>query len=82
MKHWKTNEEMGNGFIHTKKEHKDYGYNYLQRIAEHECNTMRTAYLIRDQWTLAQLKELKVTLDNEILEKEEKIQSEINFLHS
>ena len=83
MKHWRTNEEMGDGFTHTKREHKKFEYNYLERVAKHECNTMRTAYLIRDYWTLAQLRELKIMLDNEIVEKEEKIEAEAEaFLYS
>lgn len=70
MKHWVTNEEMGSGFKYSKKTHEAYHYNSLEKISEHELNIMRTRYLIRDWWSLDQLKELKEFLDNEIEEKE------------
>ena len=66
MKHWKTNEEMGSGFKYSKKTHKRDCYNSLEKISKHEYNTMRTSYLIRDWWSLYQLKELRDFLDDEI----------------
>ena len=30
MKHWKTKEEMGSGFQHTEKQHKEFEYNSLE----------------------------------------------------
>ena len=59
MKHWKTKEEMGKGFSFTEKQHKEYEYNSLINVCNHEKNLMRTFYLIRDVWTNAQLKELQ-----------------------
>tara|TARA_Y100000114_G_scaffold140573_1_gene145572 strand:- start:303 stop:524 length:222 start_codon:yes stop_codon:yes gene_type:complete len=70
MKHWKTNEKMGKGFYHTKKEHKKYNYNYLVYVEKHERNTLRTHYLIRDIWNIEQLKELKEFLEEQITERE------------
>ena len=46
MIHWKTNEQMGNGFQHTKKQHKEFEYNSLIQVEPHEKNLMRTYYLI------------------------------------
>ena len=69
MKHWLTKEEMGRGFAHTQKEHKEYEYNSLVNVCEHEKNIMRTLYLIRDVWTNEQLKELQTEL-NQHLERE------------
>ncbi len=71
MKHWKTKEEMGEGFSHTKKEHKEYEYNYLMNVNLYEKNTMRTHYLIRDVWNKKQLIELKDFLDEQIEERKE-----------
>ena len=71
MKHWKTKEEMGKGFSHTKKEHEKYGYNYLMNVENHERNTMRTHYLIRDIWSKKQLIELKEFLEEQISERED-----------
>ena len=70
MKHWKTNEEMGSGFKFDKKTHEQFHYNCLEKISKHELNIMRTKYLIRDFWTLYQLKQLKEFLDNEIENRE------------
>ena len=66
MKHWKTNEEMGSGFKYSKRTHKRDRYNFLEKISKHEYNIMRTNYLIRDWWSLDQLKELRDFLDGEI----------------
>ena len=71
MKHWKTEEEMGEGFQHTEKEHKEFEYNSLEETKPHEKNTMRTMYLIRDVWNKKQLIELKDFLDEQIKEREE-----------
>ena len=72
MLHWKTKEEMGEGYQLNQDEHKDNEYNYLAVLDEHETNTMRTMYLIRDAgWTRKQLIDLKVHLDDAIMETEE-----------
>jgi hypothetical protein len=70
MKHWKTKEEMGEGFSFTEKQHKKYEYNSLVNVCNHEKNLMRTFYLIRDVWTNPQLKELQRELDQELNERE------------
>ena len=70
MKHWKTNEEMGEGFSHTKKEHEKSCYNYLVNVEKHELNTLRTHYLIRDVWNKDQLIKLKQFLEEQISERE------------
>ena len=70
MKHWATNEEMGSGFKFDKKTHEQFYYNCLVKISKHERNIERTTYLIRDWWTLYQLKQLKEFLDNEIENRE------------
>ena len=57
MLHWKTREEMGEG------------YQYNQD--EHETNTMRTKYLIRDLWDINKLLDLKNHLDDIILERKQ-----------
>ena len=36
MIHWKTNEQMGDGFQHTKKQHKDFEYNSLIKVKPYE----------------------------------------------
>ena len=59
MLHWKTNEEMGNGYQYNEKEHQELSYNSLLTIDKHEENTMRTNYLVRDIWNDKQLAELK-----------------------
>ena len=72
MKHWATKEEMGNGYQHNQKQHKEFSYNALLKIEKHEETTMRTMYLIRDAgWTHKQLVELKVHLDDAIMESKE-----------
>ena len=50
---------MGSGFKFDKGTHEQFHYNCLEKISKHELNTMRTKYLIRDFWTLYQLKQLK-----------------------
>ena len=69
MKHWKTKEEMGEGFEYNEKEHKEKKCNALWDIKPEEKNIMRTKYLIRDVWKSKQLKELKDFLDEKIEEK-------------
>jgi hypothetical protein len=71
MKHWKTKEEMGEGFEYNEKEHKENEYNALWDMKPEEKNTMRTKYLIRDCWTNTQLLELKKHIDEVIEEKKE-----------
>jgi len=72
MKHWATKKEMGNGYQYNQKEHKEFQYNSLLKLEKHEENTMRTMYLIRDAgWTHKQLIDLKVHLDDAIMETEE-----------
>ena len=53
-----------------KKTHKEFYYNCLVKISKHERNIERTTYLIRDWWSLNQLKDLKEFLDNEIEDRE------------
>ena len=59
MLHWKTNEEMGNGYQYNEQEHQGLSYNSLLTVDKHEENTMRTNYLVRDIWNDKQLAELK-----------------------
>lgn len=68
MIHWKTKEEMGEGFIYDELEHKENDYNHLTNIEKHEENTRRTKYLMRDIWSIEQLKELQEYL-NELIEE-------------
>ena len=69
MKHWYTKEEMGEGFYYNQEEHNTYQYNSLITLDEHERNTMRTKYLIRDVWDMEKLLDLKKHLDNIILDR-------------
>jgi len=69
MRHWKTKEEMGDGYQYNEKEHTENEYNSLVVIDEHETNTMRTKYLIRDIWDKDTLVELKDYLDDIIQDK-------------
>ena len=71
MLHWKTKQEMGEGYQLNQDEHKDNEYNYLVVIDEHENNTMRTKYLIRDGWELEELIDLKIHLDDIINERKQ-----------
>jgi len=59
MIHWKTKQEMGNGYQYNEQEHKDLSYNSLMTVDKHEENTMRTNYLIRDIWNDKQIIELR-----------------------
>jgi hypothetical protein len=69
MLHWKTKQEMGEGYQYNQDEHNDNEYNSLVVIDGHETNTMRTKYLIRDVWELEKLIELKIHLDDIINER-------------
>jgi len=71
MIHWKTKQEMGEGYQHNQDEHNDNEYNSLIVIDEHETNTMRTKYLIRDVWELEELIDLKIHLDDIINERKQ-----------
>tara|TARA_R100001443_G_scaffold1396_2_gene5212 strand:- start:212 stop:700 length:489 start_codon:yes stop_codon:yes gene_type:complete len=70
MKHWRTKEEMGEGFQFNEKDHMENEYNSLEKFEEHEKNLMRTFYLIRDVWTYKQLIQLRNVLDDIIEDKE------------
>jgi len=67
MIHWKTKEEMGDGFQFTQSEHSEVQYNALTKVETHEKNTMRTKYLVRDWWSDDQIVELRDYI-NSILE--------------
>jgi len=69
MKHWKTKNEMGNGFQYDEKEHEKLEYNSLIKIENHEKNIMRTIYLVRDVWDKKQLIELRDFINQEIENK-------------
>ena len=68
MRHWKTKEEMGAGFSHTQKQHKEFEYNSLIKVKPYEQNIMRTFYLCRDIWTQEQRVELRDYLNDLIVE--------------
>ena len=59
MIHWKTKEEMGEGYQFEQSEHSEVQYNSLIFVEPHEENTMRTNYLVRDWWSDKQLTELR-----------------------
>lgn len=69
MIHWKTKEEMGDGFMFNKADHLDAQYNSLQVISTHEKNIMRTKYLVRDWWTTKQLEELRDFINETLIER-------------
>jgi len=71
MLHWKTKEEMGEGYQYNQDEHNDNEYNSLVVIDEHETNNMRTKYLIRDVWDMDTLLDLKIHLDDIINERKQ-----------
>jgi hypothetical protein len=62
---------MGEGYQYNQDEHNDNEYNSLVVIDEHETNTMRTKYLIRDVWELEELIDLKIHLDDIINERKQ-----------
>ena len=55
MQHWKTNEEMGEGWSHSRSEHEKSSYNYLENPRKDELILLRTTFLIRDVWTPFQI---------------------------
>lgn len=71
MKHWKTKEDMGEGYQFNQKDHMENGYNSLiwDKIPSHEKNVMRTFYLIRDVWDRERKLKLKNFLDNNLNEE-------------
>ena len=71
MKHWKTKQEMGSGFSHTQKQHKEFEYNSLIKVKPYEKNIMRTYYLCRDIWSQKQRIMLKDYLEEQIKYSEE-----------
>ncbi len=71
MIHWKTKQEMGEGYQYNQDEHNDNEYNSLVVIDEHETNNMRTKYLIRDVWDMDTLLDLKIHLDDIINERKQ-----------
>ena len=70
MLHYKTKEQMGEGFAFNEKDHKSNEYNSLVSPYAFEQNTMRTKYLIRDIWDLEQLHSLQEFLKEEISNRE------------
>ena len=71
MKHWKTKEEMGEGFQHNEDEHHDCEYNSLIRPYPEDDNTMRTKYIIQDIWTNTQIKDIVSHCLNTLEQREE-----------
>ena len=69
MIHWKTKEEMGDGFQFVKSEHLEVKYNALVNVETHEKNTMRTKYLVRDWWNNRQLLELRDFITDTLAER-------------
>ena len=69
MLHWKTREEMGDGFMFNRSDHSDTQYNSLQVVEPHEKNIMRTKYLVRDWWSKKQLIELRDFINETIEER-------------
>lgn len=69
MIHWKTKEEMGDGFQFNQSEHSEVEYNSLQAVSNHEKNIMRTKYLVRDWWTNKQLEELRDFINETLIER-------------
>lgn len=71
MKHWKTKEDMGNGFQFNEKDHMENGYNSLvwDEVPDYEKNVMRTFYLIRDVWDRERKLKLKKFLDDNLDEE-------------
>jgi len=59
MIHWKTKQDMGEGYQFKQSEHSEVQYNSLLAVEPHEENTMRTNYLVRDWWSDKQLTELR-----------------------
>ena len=59
MIHWKTKEDMGEGYQFNQSEHSEVQYNSLLAVEPQEENTMRTNYLVRDWWSDKQILELR-----------------------
>ena len=70
MKHWVTKEEMGEGFQFNEQEHKINEYNSLINTYPFEKNIMRTRYLIRDIFTMEQLIELQIHIEETLVNRE------------
>ena len=64
MIHWKTKEEMGDGFQFNQSEHSEVQYNALVKVEPQEKNIMRTYYLVRDWWSDDQLFKLRDHIDS------------------
>ena len=71
MKHWKTKEDMGEGYQFNEKDHMENSYNSLvwDKVPSYEKNVMRTFYLIRDVWDRERKLKLKEFLDNNLNEE-------------
>jgi len=66
MLHYKTKEQMGEGFAFNEKDHKANEYNSLVSPYPFEQNLMRTKYLVRDIWDMKQLLELQEHIEDVI----------------
>jgi len=69
MIHWKTKEEMGEGFQFNQAEHSEVQYNSLISVKPQEENIMRTFYLVRDWWDKNDLIKLRNYIDEQIRER-------------
>jgi len=69
MIHWKTKEEMGEGFQFNQAEHSEVQYNSLISVKPQEENIMRTYYLVRDWWDKNDLIKLRNYIDEQIRER-------------
>tara|TARA_R110002167_G_scaffold349553_1_gene561485 strand:- start:308 stop:520 length:213 start_codon:yes stop_codon:yes gene_type:complete len=69
MIHWKTKEEMGEGFQFNQAEHSEVQYNSLISVKPQEENIMRTFYLVRDWWNKNDLIKLRNYIDEQIRER-------------
>lgn len=71
MIHWKTKEDMGDGFQFNQSEHSEVQYNALVKVEPHEKNVMRTYYLVRDWWDNDKLVKLRDYIDSIIESRKE-----------
>ena len=71
MIHWKTKEDMGEGFQFNQSEHSEVQYNALVKVEPHEKNVMRTYYLVRDWWDNDNLVKLRDHIDSIIESRKE-----------
>ena len=71
MIHWKTKEEMGDGFQFTQSEHSEVQYNALIKVEPQEENIMRTCYLVRDCWSDDQIVQLRDYINSIIESRKE-----------